>query len=339
MDLETWYRCALHELEAAEQEFEAHVALERARQLPLIRQQSTTKAIRREPALTIQSEIERVERTRALQALVEERLEQRKLPSRPQAALSRVPCHGLTLFGDFADADSAERFVPHRRFPRYWRSSSRPHFTHCPTRRDDEDVFTVEDLSKFLGGLSSCLEPEPTSATQEFTSCTAEPRPEPEPQLQSQLSSQPQPQRATPKRDDGEVAFNNILEFFHSIASQARDAVAGYQSAHEVRVSFLNVQFKCLTSAAQADAPLHPKDTPADENGKGKSKVEPVSELALLQALFGERMNGGLDREMRDIEQAIELSLQDRDATNVKRASASKSFQSSPGASSSKVRP
>jgi hypothetical protein len=49
-------------------------------------------------------------------------------------------------------------------------------------------------------------------------------------------------------------------------------------------------------------------------------------------------MNGGLDQEMRDIEQAIKLSLQDRDATGAKKAHASKAFRSSPGASSSKVR-
>jgi hypothetical protein len=63
-----------------------------------------------------------------------------------------------------------------------------------------------------------------------------------------------------------------------------------------------------------------------------------VSEPTLLQALFSERMNGGLDREMRDIEQAIKLSLQDRSATDVKKAGASKTFRSSSGASSSKVR-
>ena len=235
LDAVTRYRRALHELEAAEQEFEAHVALERARRIALIRQHSAAEAVRRERARAIQAEIGCVERTRALQELVEQRLAQRQLPSRPQAALGRVAYHGPTLFGDFPDADSIEGFVPHRRFPRYRRS--RPHFTHCPTRRDDEDAFSVGDLLKFLGGVY--LETEPASGTQELTSCTAEPRPEPEPQLQSQLPSQPQPQRATPKCDDGEVTFNNILEFFHSIASQARDAASGHQPAHEVRMSFL----------------------------------------------------------------------------------------------------
>lgn len=263
-DAEMRYRHALHELEAAEQEFEAHVALERAREVALIRQHNAAEALRRERARAIQAEIERVERTRALQNLVEQRLAQRQLSSRPLPAVGRVPYHGRTLFGDFPDADSAEDFVPHRRFPRDRRS--RPHFTHCPSRRDDEDAFSVGDLLKFLGGVH--LEPEPASGTQEFTPGTAEPRPEPEPQLQPQLPSQPQPQRVTPERDDGEVTFNNILEFFHSIASQARDAASGDQSAHKVRMSFLKVQFKPSNISCAAERSV----APCGREGKGEGQ-------------------------------------------------------------------
>jgi len=63
-----------------------------------------------------------------------------------------------------------------------------------------------------------------------------------------------------------------------------------------------------------------------------------VSEPTLLQALFGERMSRALDQEVRDLEQAIKLSLQDRDGTDAKKACASKTSRSSPGACSSKVR-
>jgi hypothetical protein len=121
---------------------------------------------------------------------------------------------------------------------------------------------------KFLGGVH--LEPEPASGTQEFTSRTAEPRPEPEPepQLQPQLPSQPQPQRATPERDDGEATFNNILELFHSIASQARDAASGDRSAHEVRMSFLKVQFKLSNISCAAE----PSVAPCGREGKGESQ-------------------------------------------------------------------
>jgi hypothetical protein len=48
-------------------------------------------------------------------------------------------------------------------------------------------------------------------------------------------------------------------------------------------------------------------------------------------------MNGAFDQEMRDIEQAIKLSLQDRDVVDAKKAHASKSLHSSSGSSSSKV--
>jgi len=62
-----------------------------------------------------------------------------------------------------------------------------------------------------------------------------------------------------------------------------------------------------------------------------------VPEPTLLQTLFRGRMNGAFDQEMRDIEQAIELSLQGRDVVDAKKAHASKSLRSSPGGSSSKV--
>jgi hypothetical protein len=49
-------------------------------------------------------------------------------------------------------------------------------------------------------------------------------------------------------------------------------------------------------------------------------------------------MKGTLDQEIRDMEQAIKLSLQDRDAANAKKAHGSKAAKSSPNASSSRVR-
>ena len=74
-----------------------------------------------------------------------------------------------------------------------------------------------------------------------------------------------------------------------------------------------------------------------DKKGKGKAEAEPAPEPTLFQTLFGGRMKGSFNQEMRDIEQAIKLSLQDRDAADAKKARASKTGRSSPGASSSKV--
>ena len=82
-----------------------------------------------------------------------------------------------------------------------------------------------------------------------------------------------------------------------------------------------------------------PEATPVDGKGKGKAK-EPVPERTLFATLFREGVSGTHDQELRDLEYAIKLSLQDRDArdaTNVKKGLASKASQSSTDASSSEV--
>ena len=72
---------------------------------------------------------------------------------------------------------------------------------------------------------------------------------------------------------------------------------------------------------------------------KGKAKAEPVAEPSLFQALLHESMQGGFGQELRDIERAIRLSLQERNAADIEKAHTFKAHSSSPGASSSKVRP
>lgn len=252
VDAETRYRRALHELEAAEQEFEAHVALERARRVALVRQRAAAEAARRERARAIQAEVERLERTRALQALAEERLAQPQHSFRRRGAFGRAPSPSYDLIRGVVDLGTTEDFVPHRHFPGCRRSRSQ--LTQCPTRRENEDEFSIGELLEFLGGVHP--EPECASPTQEPTSAAARPEPEPEPEREPQ--SQPQPQPATPKPDDGELTFNNILDFFHSIASQARDAAAGYQSGHEVRLSFLKVCFKLSNTSCAVERPVSP---------------------------------------------------------------------------------
>ena len=63
----------------------------------------------------------------------------------------------------------------------------------------------------------------------------------------------------------------------------------------------------------------------------------PVREPTLSEPLFHVRVSGAHDKELRDLGYAIKLSLEDRDAGDVKRAHASKVSQSSAGAPSSKV--
>jgi hypothetical protein len=83
--------------------------------------------------------------------------------------------------------------------------------------------------------------------------------------------------------------------------------------------------------------PSQPEATPVDGKGKAKAKAQPVPERTLFATLFREGVSGTHDQELRDLEYAIKLSLQDRDSTDVKKAHASKAPQSSTGASSSEV--
>jgi hypothetical protein len=62
-----------------------------------------------------------------------------------------------------------------------------------------------------------------------------------------------------------------------------------------------------------------------------------VREPTLFETLFRGRVSGARDQELRDIEHAIKLSLQDRNATDIKRAHTFKASQSSSDALSSKV--
>ncbi len=78
---ETRYRRALYELEAAEQEYQAHVAVERARQAAAVRRRVAAEAARREHEIALYAEMERINRARALQEQVEEGFFQRQPPS------------------------------------------------------------------------------------------------------------------------------------------------------------------------------------------------------------------------------------------------------------------
>jgi hypothetical protein len=91
----------------------------------------------------------------------------------------------------------------------------------------------------------------------------------------------------------------------------------------------------CLILASQQSLPSQPEATP--EDGKGKAKARPVPEPTLFENLFRDRVGGAHDQELRDLEYAIKLSLQDRDVTDIKKAHGRKASQSSPGASSSEV--
>jgi hypothetical protein len=97
--------------------------------------------------------------------------------------------------------------------------------------------------------------------------------------------------------------------------------------------------FHCLIWASQQSLPSQPEGSRVDGKGKGKAKAEPVPVPGrdVFETQFRGGVSGAHDQELRELEYAIKLSLQDRDATDVKKAHASKASQSSAGASSSTV--
>ena len=95
--------------------------------------------------------------------------------------------------------------------------------------------------------------------------------------------------------------------------------------------------FHCLISASQESFASQPEARPVDGKGKGKAKAEPAPEPSFFETLLQGRGGGAHDQELRDLEYAIKLSLQDRDATDARKAHPSKASQSSASASSYKV--
>ncbi|KAH9056423.1 hypothetical protein EDB87DRAFT_1636869 [Lactarius vividus] len=283
LDAQTRYRRALHELQAAEEEFEAHLALKHARQAAVLREH----AARRERALAIQAELaEDYERhQRALQA---------------QVALDRARRQKHALLHAFVDANSRDPFASERPFTRTRQTHSRP--SRLPVFHHGE-VPTLEGLLRPYTGTH----PHPHDHhLQQFGS----------PAASQHRSTEPQPSE---KQDVETDALKAILEFIHGLAAHAKEAANGSETVPKPNT-----------------AP-QPQAAPVDEKGKGKAKAEPVAEPTLLQALLGAYAQGPSDQELKDIELAIKLSLEDRNRPDAKKASAAKASRSSPGASSSKV--
>ena len=308
IDTETRYRRALYELEAAEQEYQAHKALERARQAAAIRQRAVAEAARREREIALYAEVERINRARAFQEQVEERLAQRQCPLRTQSPFDRAHRgrHAL-MRGMCGDAERQSVPQGHRARP--------------------NETLSIGDLLGLFAGDHP--ERQRASLPQRPTSPTPS-----QPHHAAASHTQPQP----PDHENTELNLKNIMEFFNSIAAQAGGA-AGGESTHEVCLSVGGCAFHCLIWASQQSLLSRPEATRVDEKGKSKVEAQPVPEpeRTLFESLFRDRVSGARDQELRDLEYAIKLSLQDRDATDIKKAHTSKASQSSAGASSSKV--
>lgn len=305
LDAETRYRRALHELQAAEEEFDAHLTLKRAQQAAVLREQ----AVRRDRALAVQAEAERIKRARALQAKLAEEYELHQRTHQSQAARDFARRQKHALLSGLIDANPRDPFASESPCV-----VARKRPTHCPcepVRRpmfhDNEDA-TLDDLLKLFSGTR----PRSNGPLQRFgPPAASQPR-----------SAEPQPAE---KQDEGADALSAILEFIRGLAGHTKDTAEG-------------------SEAISKPSPVpQSQSAPADAKGKGKAsakaeRAEPAAGHTFLRSLFGGLAQGPSDQELKDIELAIKLSLEDRNATDVKKASAAKAVRSNSGASSSRVK-
>jgi BAG domain len=321
IDPEMRYRRALYELQDAEQGFEAHIAFERAHHLAILRRRAAAEAESRERALILRAEIERIEHAQALQAQIEE-YKQREDALQDQAALVRAPWQQRASLRSFVDADIGRDPAPNCCPGGRQRNRCRP--TPGPARHGIET--TLGEIIRLFAGIG----PEPQSATPLPTSTSPVP---------SQEHPPAEPKQPSAKPSNAQVTFGDILEFFHSIATQAKDAANDHNPTHEVPLSILDVYSQSSNRYSQPNPLPQPEAIPVEEKteSKGKAKAVPVPEPSLFQTLLPERMQSVFGQELRDIQLAIQLSLQERDAADAKKAHATKARHSSPGASSSKV--
>ena len=273
VDAETRYRRALDELQAAEQEFEAQMALERARQAAAVRQRAAAEAARFRRVDALYAEIERIKRGRALQVQAEELRAQRERALRPptpfdrahrggrallralvndgaegaaaEAAFVPAQCGGdgflRALIGDGAEGVSAQGGVD--RADRGGRALLR-----ALIHDQDEGV----SLARLFEGRPTCYQPTSSPTRHDNGALTlgdllgllqGPPEPELGNRPQEPTSSTPSEvqQRAEPeaesgwvKEHDGEANLRNLVELFHDISAQVG-------TAFEVRLSIWGV--------------------------------------------------------------------------------------------------
>ncbi|KAH9003665.1 hypothetical protein EDB86DRAFT_2264754 [Lactarius hatsudake] len=330
LDAEARYRSALHELQAAEEEFEAHLTLKRARQAAILREH----AARRDRALAIQAEVERIERARAVQAELAEEYERRQRALQAQVALDQARRQEHGLLHTLVDANPRGLFASEHPFARTRPARSRP--LRRPVFHRGE-VPTLEGLLRPFAGTH----PHPHPHDPRRLSGLPVPAPQ-------HRFVEPQPS----KKEDVETdALSAVLEFIHGLAAHAKEAANGAETQNVQTDALSDVLEFIHGFAAHAreaangaetvpepGAILQPQAAPVDDKGKGKAKAEPTAGPTLLQTLLGAYAQGPSDQELKDIELAIKLSLEDRNTPDAKKASVPKAPQSSPGASSSRVK-
>lgn len=218
LDAETRYRRAVHELQAAEEEFEAHLSLKRARKAAILHEE----AMRRERALAIQVEVEPIESARGLDARLAEQYEWHHGAHRAEVALDRARRQKHGLLHTFVDGNPREPFA-------FESPLAKRRRTHSGTsRRVDGEVPTLEGLLGMFPGTHHLLNPHSALGQ------SASPAP---PQSRS---VEPRP---TEKQDSEGDAFDAVLKFLHNLAAHSRDAANESKTIHEVRLLVRSVDF------------------------------------------------------------------------------------------------
>lgn len=222
VDAETRYRHALHELQAAEEEFEAHLSLKRARQAAVLREQ----AAHRERALAIQAEAERIKRARAVEARLAEEYELHQRARQAEIALERARRRQKhALLHAFVDADHRDPFVSEHPLARQRLSHFGP--SRRPVLRDSEAP-TLEGLLNAFSGI----QPQPQSHG--LFEQSGSPAPS------QRRSAEAQPSEKQGVEGDALTAF---LEFIHGLAAHAGNAANESETVPKVRLLVGSVNF------------------------------------------------------------------------------------------------
>ena len=213
LEAETRYRRAVHELQAAEEEFEAHLTLRRARQAVILRERTA----RRDRALAIQAEVERIERARALQVKLAEEYELHQRAHRAQATLDRVHRQNAFLHG-FVNTSPRGPCASERPCAFAKKRLTYPEPAHRHVLRDNK-VVAFNGLLKLFSGIHL----QPQSLLQQSSS--------PAPPLPRSTERQP-----SKKQDSAADAVNAILEFLHGLATHTKDAANESENISKVRL-------------------------------------------------------------------------------------------------------
>jgi hypothetical protein len=224
LDAEARYRRALHEMQAAEEEFEAHLSLKRARQAAVLREQ----VARRDRELAFQAEVERIERSRALHAKLAEEYEWHQRTHQAEVAPERTRYHEHALPHTFVDTNPRDHLACEcslvKRRPTHSGPSRSPVFL-------DSEVPTLESLLKLVSGIDLPRRPLQRSPLQQSGSRAPF----------QHRSAEPQPSEKQEPEGD---ALNAVLEFIRGLAAHATDADNGSESIAEVRLLVRSVDFQ-----------------------------------------------------------------------------------------------